>query len=444
MQKPPTLTPRGVRRYYFPRMRVTAQSLRTLLSTGAAILVAVLAFSCTRGGEGIAVGREKLFSLEYGPGENQLDLFPGGKGTEDLKTRIAMREGIFLISNGPGAKVSRFSSFGDILSMVYNPERGGKPFFLSAIDSRSQLLPGESAVGRFASPYPLSQNGEIAIDSAQNLYVEDRTGDSGRVNDPQTGDILDSVVLRFDRTGRNTGYLGQEGVGGTPFHTISAIHVNESDDCIVISASEDEWFAHWFDKRGVLVKSLRIRRDALPLPEGEKDLIASLDGMAPDVKERNLILKIDYYATVKEKTTGAVIGTEYRSSWIQALRLEDASTAFRLEIPVPGRNGSGLVRSSASGGTPIPAFLGLAGNEIFLMSVLSDGTTRISALSRSSRNLIRYDIRIQPEEMRYASFFISREGILCALLAGEYKADIVWWRFDKLLLRSLSAERSPQ
>jgi hypothetical protein len=419
-----------------------ARLSRRFRFNGAILLAATLILSCSREGEGIAVGRQKLFSLEYGSGENQLDFSASMRSGEAFKTRITMREGIFLVSNGSGAKISRFSSFGDILSMIYNPERAEKPSFLSAIDSRAKPESVEIGVGRFAAAYPLSKNGELALDSAQNLYVEDRTEETERVRDPKTADILDRIVLKFDRAGRILGHLGQEGMGGTPFHPITAIHVNEQDDCIVLSASEEEWFAHWFDKRGVLVKSLRIRRDALPLPAGSVDLIASLDDMAPDIKERTLILKIDYYAPLKDKVTGMSIGLEYRSSWLHALRLEDASTAFRIEIPSSGGQGSGLVRNRSAETPPIPAFLGLAGNDIFLMSILSDGTTRISALNRSSRSLIRYDLSIQPEEMRYASFFISREGILCALLCQDYRADVVWWRFDKLLLRSLSAERS--
>ncbi len=409
----------------------------------AILLVTSSLVSCTREGGGIAVGRQTLFSLAYGPGENQIVFSDSTRVREEIKTRITMREGIFLVSNGSGTRVTRFSSFGDILSMIYNSERSPKPFFLSAIDSRQRPESTEIGIGRFAAAYPLRQNGELAMDSSQNLYVEDRTGEAERAIEPDTSDILDRIVLKFDRAGRSLGYLGQEGMGGTPFHPISAIHVNETDDCIVLSSSETEWFAHWFDKRGTLIKSLKIRRDALPLPVGSGDLIPSLDGMAPDIKERNLILKIDYYAPLRDKVTGASIGLEYRSSWLHSLRLEDASTAFRIEIPSPGGMETGSSGKQPADRLAIPAFLGLAGNEVFLMSILSDGTTRISALNRSSRSLIRYDLRIVPEEMRYASFFVSREGILCALLASDHGADIVWWRFDKLLLKNLSAERSP-
>ena len=75
----------------------------------------------------VAVKRERLFSLGYGPAEDQLDLFQLDGSKASLKTCMTMSEGIFYIANGAGSKVVRYSSFGDPLSMIYNPDKDSEP-----------------------------------------------------------------------------------------------------------------------------------------------------------------------------------------------------------------------------------------------------------------------------------------------------------------------------
>jgi len=42
-------------------------------------------------------------------------------------------------------------------------------------------------------------------------------------------------------------------------------------------------------------------------------------------------------------------------------------------------------------------------------------------------------IKVDPDELLFNDFYLSPEGILCALLADEWKANLVWWRMDMLL-----------
>jgi len=371
------------------------------------------------------VGREQLFTLGYGQGEDQLDLFQLEDSSGPLKTRITMREGIFYISNGNGAKVLRLSSFGDVLSMIYNAERNPEPLLLKQTQ-------GAEAAGRRAVPYPFKASGEIAVSSKQIVYVEDRLPPERRVYDQASNSILDYAVLRFDGEGRFLDYLGQEGVGGTPFPYIVGLYLSPEDDCIVVSVTQVAWLVHWFDSRGLVRQALTIKRDALPPPPGSSGLIASLDRIVPDSSSRALILKVDYYKESVDPQTKSGSGIDYAGSWAYRMDPSNGSFVEKWEIPAIEKTVKSGSERGSSRYVRIPEFLGSAGDRLFFVTADDDGKTYLSVFDRSSRGMTRYAIDIAPDELYYTSLYLSPDGILCALLGTKYEARVVWWRFDKL------------
>jgi hypothetical protein len=382
--------------------------------------------SCGGKREAVAVSREQLFSLSYGKGEDQLDLFQTDPGQAPLKTRLAMREGIFYVSNGNGARVVRLSSFGDVLSMIYNPDRNPEPVLL-----KPQAAPG--LAGRRAVQYPFRAVGEIAVDSRQTVYVEDRLPPERRVYDKDLDSMLDYVVLRFDKDGESMDYLGQDGVGGTPFPYIENVYATTNDECVVVAMTQGFWLVDWFDAKGFVKHSLRIKRDALPQPEGEKGLIASLDHILPDSDSRSLIVKIDYYKNSVDPTTKSDTGVEFAGSWAYRMDPSNGSISDKWQVPAvekvekkPGENG--VDRSVL-----IPELLGMSANRLFFITAGDGDKSEISVFDLQTRIISRYSIDIAKDELYYSTLCLSPEGILCALLGTKYEAKLVWWRFDKLL-----------
>ncbi len=142
--------------------------LSTLLFASC-LATSLLFTSCGAEKPSVAVKREQLFSLGYGPAEDQLDLFQLDGSKAPLKTCLVMSEGIFYISNGAGAKVVRYSSFGDPLSMIYNPDKASEPVLLKAVPQKGEAgapPPGADAEG-------LGQEGRF-------LSFQGGRGDSGR------------------------------------------------------------------------------------------------------------------------------------------------------------------------------------------------------------------------------------------------------------------------
>jgi hypothetical protein len=386
----------------------------------------------------VAMRREQLFSLGYGPSEDQLDLFQIDKNRSTEKTRLTMSEGIFYISNGAGMKVVRYSSFGDPLSMIYNSEKNPEPVVLKAVPpkpehgAQSPSLSDGDGLGRTATAYPFRAVGEIAVDSKQKIYVEDRLPPERRVRDAESDALLDHVVLRFGKDGRFIDYLGQEGIGGTPFPYLLGVYTLASNDCVVVSMTQSGWFVHWFNESGILQSSLKLRRSDLPALDKSRNFIASLDKILPDLSGNAILMKVDYYKEATDPSTKDSAGVEFAESWTYRMDLRDGKFVDRWRIPaiektVKGEDGH-AIRTSR-----VPEFLGAAGRDFFFIYADDDGRTYISTFDRTTKAVSRYSIDITADELFYNSYFLSHDGVLCALLGTKYEARVVWWRFDKLI-----------
>lgn len=411
-----------------PRPRASSRTTLILLLCLAIALAAGLS-ACSGRREAIAVGREQLFSLSYGKAEDQVDLFQSSSAAIPLKTRLAMREGIFYISNGAGGRITRFSSFGDVLSMVYNPDHNPEPLLL-----KPQADKG--AAGRRAIQYPFRAVGEIAVDARQNIFVEDRLPAERRVYDKDLDAMLDHVVLRFDKEGNSLDYLGQDGVGGTPFPFIENIYVTASDDCVVVAMTQTYWIVDWFDSKGSVRHSLRIRRDSLPQPQGEKGLIANLDRICPDSDGSRLVVKIDYYRESVDPSTKADSGVEFAGAWAYHMDPSTGEISERWEVPTIETPASQGGKDAGPAMVRIPELLGMADSRLFYISSGDTDKSVVSIYDVRTKATSRYSIDVAADELYYSTLYLSPEGILCALLGTRYEARVVWWRFDKIFAGS--------
>lgn len=399
---------------------------RGVLVLGLACCLVVLVLSgCAETRSVTALQREPLFSLGYGVLEDELNLFSLDGMAPPQKTRLAMRDGIFFVSNGNAAKVLTLSSFGDLLAMVYNPERNPPPLTLQPSDT------GTAAQGRTAKPYPFSSPGEIAVDSKRTIFVEDRVPDSRRSYDESMNASLEYVVLRFSRDGEYLDYLGQEGVGGTPFPLLTGLYITANDDCVVVSLTGSGWTAFRFDARGVLLSTIAVKRDDLPRPPEDVGNIASMDKIIASPDGTGLILKIDYFREVVDVETHTQAGIEFSSSW--AWVMDGSTGGYRERYELPAFESMIEEKGDEKAIPRSWELAGAAAGVIFLSAADDDGATYYGLFNTSSRTMKRFSLKIEPDETLYAAFALSPEGILSAILGSRYEARFVWWRFDKML-----------
>src|SRR6056297_2895590 len=92
------------------------------------VLVGSVLFGCSSAQVPV-LQEERLFSLQYGKMEDQVELFLDGSAVT-RKTRLAMRGGLFFIASGYGNRIMEFTSYGDLLTLYYNPAQNPRPVML--------------------------------------------------------------------------------------------------------------------------------------------------------------------------------------------------------------------------------------------------------------------------------------------------------------------------
>ena len=366
-----------------------------------------------------------------GRAEDQLDLFQVDSADQSRRTRVFMRQGLVYVSNGSANKVMEFNSYGDILSLVYNPEENPQPVLLRA-------NPDDGTVAnRRAVTYNFTEVGEIAVTSDSRLLVEDRLAEERALFDENLGVSLNRIVLRFGPEGRLVDYLGQEGVGGTPFPFVSRLAVTQRDETVVVTRTMNNWLVFWYDERGDLLYRVDIDLNRLPIPEESDRTIPLLESIFPDQEEARLYLKINYYQESVDPGTGSAYGIETTASRIYWLNLNEGIYDGYVEIPENVQVLPGPTIFERSEQRFLYEFVGTApGGHLYLLSREDEDRTQLLIMHVSGRVVRRRYLSLEEAEIVYRDFHVSPEGVLTGLLGFTDHAKVVWWRSDRFLGRA--------
>ncbi len=400
------------------------------LLLSAVVLISVIGISvigCSRQ-EVRSLSREDLFRIELGKMEDQLDVFYGPGQPLRHKTRLFMRDGRFFVGDAAANKIMQFTSYGDLLSLLYNPDDNPRPVQLQASQNPGTLI------NRRAYPYHFRQTGEIAVTSGKELLVEEYLSPERAVYDEERAASLNRQVLRFTPQGRLIDYLGQEGIGGSPFPHIESIHVNDHDEIIVISHTLDTWIVYWFSPEGEPLYEIEIPNDRLPLVADEDNLIPFLETIKPDREQHRLYLHLNYYRESVDAETEATYGIETYASRIYWLDLESGRYEGYVDIPENVQQRPGHSVFDQQEVQFLYEFIGTGrGETFFLLSRERATQVQLMIMNAEGRVLSRRMIEIPEPDLLMKSFNLTADGILSALLVGHDEARVVWWRSDRLL-----------
>jgi hypothetical protein len=368
-----------------------------------------------------SIAREDPFPLNIGRLEDQIDLFDLEGSRSMSRTCIAMRDGLFYISNGNGQKIMRYTSFGDLLFMIYNEETNPPPMTLKPISESGGL------VTRWALPYPLRNPGVLTVDSRKHIFVEDRMPPERYNYDSETRALMDSTVLHFDADGKFIEYLGKEGVGGTPFPRINGIYTSVDDEIAVVCRLPVGWHIYWFNAQGNLLYLVKIANEALPIPS-DRDVWASMDAIAAAPDERKLYLKLDYYRDTYDESTNTKTGSALDSSVIWILNVSDEVYSGKIEVPFYTRTFT--ENNKRINEDIVYSMLGVIRGAKVMLCVPEEGGYSMLLLHGDSQEQQRAFIKVDADELQYNTLSVSGDGILLGLFATLYEAKVVWWRSD--------------
>jgi hypothetical protein len=373
--------------------------------------------------------KEPLFSLELGTLEDQIDLFQRPDQRSPERNSFLFYNGLVLISDGNARKIMEFSSYGDLLTLYYNPDANPVPALLGASSTPGQVK------NRRAFPYPFNELGELALTSQNQLYVEDRVPIERRVFDPATQVVLESRILRFDRDGKFLDFLGQEGIGGTPFPVVERLTVTANGELVVICRTGKGWAVWWFDASGTPIDKTLLGYSALPQPDGSAagSLLPQLDTIFADWQTRRLYVKVDYYMATMDSTTHTASGIQQSQSriWTYDLATRQYTKSFALPV---------LKRQKVKGDPTDPVgdrpyqFLGVSdGGQAYLLSSPEAGSQRFVVTHPDGSIFLERNIELAGADTLFAQYSVTRTGLLVGFLSDGNRVQMAWWRSDKLL-----------
>ena len=386
---------------------------RRLLRSAALLAAPLLIAACGPRTANSGVQGERLFSLDYGNFEKELNLF-NLPWLREIHTSIAMRDGFFYIANGEAKKVLELNSYGDIISLYYNAETGLNPDVANAL----------------IRDYPFNLPEATSIDGRKYLYVTETLPADRQEYDEERKLRCNQIVLRFNDDGEFENYIGQEGPGGAPFPAIKNIYTNAADELIVVSTTNDGYMAYWFSPDGYLLYQVPVAEENVPNPFGGGQFFLNVDAVVPDPASRVLYLKTDYYAGDTDANSHLQSGIQYHGTLLHSLQVETGAYGDYIEIPpFEGtlQDGDAQVQHE------IPYdFLGVTDSGCFFFSIADEAGYTVQMLYPNGRDSAKRHIDVSQDNLLYYSFNLSRQGIISALLVRRERADIVWWRTDRL------------
>ncbi len=371
------------------------------------------------------LNREELFSLGLGKMENQIDLFQIPGVPFKRKNSIYRKGGRIYISNGNSAKIMEFTTYGDLVSLLQNEEENPETIILESDVNR------EDFTNRSAQSFPFKNIGSVVVDGQKRLYVEDEVPADHREVDDKTGAVYYERILRFDRDGKLIDFLGQEGIGGTPFPFIQSLHITASDELVIITRLMSEWIIFWFNSEGFPIYNVHVDSEHLPSRENS---IVSLDKVVPDYRRRDLLFMVTFYEEQINPSTQTRYAISKSLCRIYRFNLETEAYVSYVEVPDSG------TRKETVGGmeleVPAPSYellgITLDGN-YFFMRPMEFNRYELLALNEKGEVRARRIFTIEDSEIYFKSLNLSEEGILSGLLCFQEEARVVSWQSDTLV-----------
>ena len=345
-----------------------------------------------------------------------------------------MRDGFFYIADSASKKVNQFSSYGDLVSVLYNPDTNPVPSFvqLSDIEVAQTGFPTEAATKR-ATEYPFNSITGISTDARQYLYIVDYLPEERYETDAENGQLLRQVVLRFSADGTFIDYIGQQGPGGIPFPTIKDIYTTNNNELITVCISLDKYIVYWFSEDGFLKYTIPFYFDQLPSMKNDKssESFASIGKIVPDYNEQKLYLQIDYSFMTYDASSQVQSGINYEKTYLYPFNLETEQYEEPLVIPSYEETISSEY-SKVVYNIPYD-FLGVTESGWYFFILANRDGYSVMMVAPNGEKIVKRNLNINDDGLIYYNISLSNNGIITGLLSNSQKTSIVWWRTDNII-----------
>ncbi len=365
-----------------------------------------------------------LFSLEIGLSENKIALFQMPNSPIRHNLYIDMRDGLISISNSSQNKILTFTSYGDLLRAIYQPALNPLPTYLSSQEDQQLRF------NRRGIEYEFHHLEDIAVGENNYIYAVNQLPADQLVVDRERQLVQDRVVVRI-APNIELHYIGQEGLGGTPFPAIHDIFVVGDNELIVVCKQNMQWQIYWYTPEGALRYRLDIDDAHFPALIRPSDIV-ELVQVVPDPKDQRLYLKIDFFNEFSGSDTTVQYGIEQVASRIYWIDLPRANYAGYIDIP--STSPSNAASTSNENWHISYNFLGVTeGQYMVLWGYPPNQNPHILVIGTNSDVVLRHEIAELPTNQLFSDYTLSPDGVIVALQGYYDRVDVVWWRMDEFL-----------
>ncbi|MBQ9494212.1 MAG: hypothetical protein IJR50_01065 [Treponema sp.] len=386
---------------------------------------AALAVSCNKSNVIESVEETELFSLSYGYFDDELNMF-SISDIGNIYTNMTMRDGFFYIANGEAGKIMELNSYGDLLTLYCNEEY--------AENADAETTPElHNTAPKKTIAYPFNNPGAVAVDSRKRMYVVSEMPKDRQEKDESGSLLYSQIILRFSSTGASEDYIGQQGIGGTPFPFIKNIYTTLNDELVVICITTEGLLAFWFSANGALMYKIPLLTNDVPsMPDASAhtEFFPVLADAIPDCSSRTLFVKVDYYTPHIDEDSKIESGIDYVQTNIFPLVIETGRYRSAITVP-PYEEIISADYSKLVFRLPYD-FLGVSSSGWLFFIITTNTGFNVEMVQPSSQKILRRHFDIQRNNVLYYSLSLSDAGIISALFIEKEKARVVWWRTDSL------------
>lgn len=240
--------------------------------------------------------------MNIGYGENDIGLYFKNDIINQEIVNVFYRSGFYYITDTKNNKIIKTTENGVHILIIYNPENNPnlKPTIIENTNINENYNEKEKIVYvKLYREYPIYSPSIITSDIEKNIYVVNNHPSYKKTD--ESGNIVNSLILKFDNKGNILFNIGKNGIDTMPFSYIMKIVTDQNNNLLVQESTINGIFIYKFDPNGLLIKKFKISKDDIPATQSEKDLLIDIIDIIPGFIDDEIYITCQYVKEIEEE-----------------------------------------------------------------------------------------------------------------------------------------------
>ena len=408
--------------------------IMTIKNIGICTLIFLFNFACYQFRQIEEIKKQNLFMLSAGYKQDQVIMDGILVNNNYFQPDILYKDGFLYLSDVKNAKVLKISSTGDLVLVIYSPEKN--PLIGSKNNDQNKNNPQNAIENTpdngiktiIKKTYDFQIIEKLAVDTNKNIYVTEYAKEYSLFDEKNNHYYL-RYVLQFDRNGNFTRKIGRNGTDSEPFGFIWMMSCDENNNLIVITKNSTGFNLHRFDEKGNLNKHFIINKNFLnKLSPGLADKVYELIDIHILNSQNNFAVTIDIYGSTQENNEQIYTnGIFTKNIYIINIQTDNIFLVHQFK-PKKVMN----KEKTKEWYLPLPALLGISNENyfIFYQQDIFSGNFILEITNQFGRKIVdKKSIALNQQKEILSYFKIADDGSIYTYQVNEDTIDFFRWRW---------------